>query len=102
MPTIFTRMSRDYEAKIKPAKTMQNEHFTLPPAEENDFAFRFQWNIDQHKKKPETRMRNQKRSRRKFTLWNPQQIFTKWWSKREQSPLTTCDEASLKQRVQQT
>lgn len=64
--------------------------------ETDDFKFRFQWNIDQHKIKPQVRMKNAKRPSKKINLWNPTQWFPRWRSKKP--VITSCDDVALQHR----
>lgn len=113
MPTIFTRMSRDYEVKIQPATPPQTPPHqqpilsplgdTLPADTEEDlntFRHQFADNVQQHFNSTQPAL--SMKSARKINLWNPKQVFRQWRSKRQKPVLTTCDEAPLKQRVQQT
>jgi hypothetical protein len=113
MPTIFTRMFRDYEAKkptTTPAKPPPYQQpilpppmYTLPADTKEDlwqFHFEFADNIRQNLNSTQPTL--PMKPARKLNLWNPKQAFRKWKSKQVKPQLTTCDEAPLQQRVQQT
>ena len=110
MPTIFTRMFRDYETKIQPTtpqKTpphqqpvLSSSRDTLPADTEEDlntFQHQFADNVLTHLNSTQPSL--QMKPARKIDFWNPNQVFRKWRSKRQKPVLTTCDEAPLQQRV---